>query len=186
FWKARDKAVPISLYPECRLLQLQVPGAPDVEDNASEPAGPSSPSTVPVMVAKEGFSAGKHYWEVEVAQQQDWVLGVMRQKEKQEEQGTLAGDDYWALLKSRGEIFSIKGNIRLEKNNMNDSVISVLLDLEEAQIYFYGTEQGSTMLRIPISLGKEFAEEFYPFLSKGEGRFKPVCHQNIPVPLEEW
>ncbi|XP_021238286.1 uncharacterized protein LOC110390978 [Numida meleagris] len=185
FWKAQEKAVPISLYPECRLLQLQVPGPPDVEDNACEPAGLSSASTVPVLVAKDGFSAGKHYWEVEVGQQLDWVLGVMRQKGKEEEQGTLAGDDYWALHRSRGEIFSIKGNSRLEKKDMNYSVIGVLLDLEEAQIYFYGTEQGSQMLRIPISLRKESAEEFYPFLSKGEGRFKPVCHQNIPVPLKE-
>ncbi|OXB74351.1 UNVERIFIED_CONTAM: hypothetical protein H355_002416, partial [Colinus virginianus] len=65
FWKAWDKAVPITVNPECRLLELKVPGAPDVENNACEPAGLSSLSAVPVLVAKEGFSAGKHYWEVE-------------------------------------------------------------------------------------------------------------------------
>ena len=59
-----------------------MPGAPDVEDNACEAASLSSPSTVPVLVAKAGFAAGKHYWEVDVDQQQDWALGVIRQKGK--------------------------------------------------------------------------------------------------------
>ncbi|OXB74354.1 UNVERIFIED_CONTAM: hypothetical protein H355_002419 [Colinus virginianus] len=181
-----DELVPITVNPECRLLELHVPGAPDVENNTCEPAGLSSLSTVPVLVAKEGFAAGKHYWEVEVDQQQDWVLGVTRQKGKQGEQGTLAGEDFWALHRSQGEIFSIKGNIRLEKTEMNFSVIGVLLDLEEAQIYFYGSEQWSTVVRISISHpGKDTAEVFYPFVSKGEGRFKPVCYQNIPIPLKD-
>ncbi|XP_065606258.1 butyrophilin subfamily 3 member A2-like [Cyrtonyx montezumae] len=185
FWKARDKAVPMTVSPKCRLLELQVPGSPDAENNTCEPAGVSSLTTVPVLVAKEGFSAGKHYWEVEVGQQKDWVLGVMRQKGEQEEQGTLAREDFWALHRSRGEIFSIKGKVRLEKTQMSYSVIGVLLDLETAEIYFNNTEQNTPPFRIPMSHEKESAAEFYPFISKGEGRFKPVCYQNIPVPFKD-
>uniref|UniRef100_A0A669QZP4 Uncharacterized protein n=1 Tax=Phasianus colchicus TaxID=9054 RepID=A0A669QZP4_PHACC len=176
---------PITANPECQLLELQVPGAPDVEDNVCEPAGMSSPSTVPVLVAKEGFASGKHYWEVDVGQQQDWLLGVMRHKGKQEEQGTLAGEDYWALHRSKGEIFSIKENISLEKKEMNDSVIGVLLDLEEARINFYEAHQMTIMLKISISLGKEPTEMFFPFLSKGGEADTPVIHPVLtPVPLE--
>jgi len=171
--------------PECQLLEIQVPGAPDVEAYSCEPAGLSSPSTVPVLVAKEGFAAGKHYWEVDVGQQQDWVLGVMRQKGKQEEQEALAEEDYWALHRSRGEIFSIKGNIRLKKKEMNYSVIGVLLDLEEDQINFYEAHQMSTMVKIPISLGQEPTEMLFPFLSKGGEAGTPVIHSVLtPVPLE--
>ncbi|XP_031470074.1 butyrophilin subfamily 3 member A2-like [Phasianus colchicus] len=185
FWEARSHAVPITANPECQLLELQVPGAPDVEDNVCEPAGMSSPSTVPVLVAKEGFASGKHYWEVDVGQQQDWLLGVMRHKGKQEEQGTLAGEDYWALHRSKGEIFSIKENISLEKKEMNDSVIGVLLDLEEARINFYEAHQMTIMLKISISLGKEPTEMFFPFLSKGGEADTPVIHPVLtPVPLE--
>ena len=170
--------------PDCQLLKLQVPGAPHVEDYACEAATLSSPSTVPVLVAKAGFAAGKHYWEVDVDLQQDWVLGDIRQKGKQEEQGTLASEDYWALHRSRGVIIAIQGKRTLEKKEMNETVIGVLLDLDEAQIFYFGTAQRSNMVRIPVNLGKDSAEVFYPFLSKGEGRFKPVCHQNIPVPLK--
>ncbi|XP_052561145.1 butyrophilin subfamily 2 member A1-like [Tympanuchus pallidicinctus] len=185
FWEAQSYAVPITVNPECQLLEIQVPGAPDVESNATEPADLSSPSTIPVLVAKEGFASGKHYWEVDVGQQQDWVLGVMRQKGKQEEQETLAREDFWALQKSKGDIFSIKGNISFEKKEMNDSVIGVLLDLEEAQINFYEAHQMSTMVKIPISLGKEPTEMFFPFLSKGGEADTPVIHPVLtPVPLE--
>ncbi|XP_010177462.1 PREDICTED: butyrophilin subfamily 3 member A3-like, partial [Mesitornis unicolor] len=138
FWEARSHAAALTVNPDCRVLELQVPGVSDVKSNVSEPTNASS--TVPVLVGKEGFSAGKHYWEVEVGQQQDWVLGVMREKEKQEEEGILPGEDYWALHRSQGEIFSSEGHRRIEKQQ-SYSVIGVLLDLEEGQVSFYEAEQ---------------------------------------------
>ncbi|KAK4806702.1 hypothetical protein QYF61_027703, partial [Mycteria americana] len=190
FWEARSHAVPITVNPDCRVLELQVPGAPGVESHASEPAGPNTPSTVPILVAKEGFAAGKHYWEVEVGQQQDWVLGVVREKGRQEEEGEdswggLPGEDYWALHRSQGEIFSSEGDRRIEKQQMRNSVLGVLLDLEERQVNFYEAEQMALMVRMPLRLGKEPAEMFYPFLSKREGTLTPLIHPVlIPVPLE--
>ncbi|XP_072703757.1 butyrophilin subfamily 2 member A1-like [Ciconia boyciana] len=190
FWEARSHAVPITVNPDCRVLELQVPGAPGVESHASEPAGPNTPSTVPILVAKEGFAAGKHYWEVEVGQQQDWVLGVVREKGRQEEEGEdswggLPGEDYWALHRSQGEIFSSEGDCRIEKQQMRNSVVGVLLDLEEGQVNFYEAEQMALMVRMPLRLGKEPAEMFCPFLSKREGTRTPLIHPVlIPVPLE--
>ncbi|XP_076212631.1 butyrophilin subfamily 3 member A2-like [Aptenodytes patagonicus] len=185
FWEARSHAVPITVNPDCRVLELQVPGAPGVESNASEPAGPNAPSTVPVLVGKEGFAAGKHYWEVEVGQQQDWVLGVVREKGRQEEEGTLPGEDCWALHRSQGEIFSSKGDRGIEKQNISYSVIGVLLDLEEGQLNFYEAEVKFIMVRMPLRLGKEPAEKFYPFLSKREGALTPLIRPVLtPVPLE--
>ncbi|XP_072214341.1 butyrophilin subfamily 3 member A2-like [Excalfactoria chinensis] len=185
FWEAQSYTVAITVNAECQLIKIQVPGAPDVEDNSCEPADLNSPSTVPVLLAKEVFAAGKHYWEVEVGQQQDWVLGVMRQKGKQEEQGIVTREDYWALHRSNGEIFSIKGNIRFEKKEINDSVIGVFLDLEEARINFYDAHQMATMVKIPISLGKEPMETFVPFISNGGEADRPVIHPVLtPIPLE--
>ncbi|KAM6107556.1 butyrophilin subfamily 2 member A1-like [Phoenicopterus ruber ruber] len=149
FWEARSHAVPVTVNPDCRVLELQVPGVPDVESKASEPAGPNTPSTVPVLVGKEGFAAGKHYWEVEVGEQQDWVLGVVREKGREEEEGVLPGEDYWALHRSQGGIFSSEGDRRIEKQQMSYSVIGVLLDLEEGQVEFYEAEQMGIVVRMP-------------------------------------
>uniref|UniRef100_A0A663EYR8 Uncharacterized protein n=1 Tax=Aquila chrysaetos chrysaetos TaxID=223781 RepID=A0A663EYR8_AQUCH len=179
---------PEDVFPESvleKILALQVPGTPDVESNTSEPAGPNAPSTVPVLLGKEGFAAGKHYWEVEVGQQQDWVLGVLREKGREEEEGTLPGEDFWALHSSQGEIFSSKGDHRIAKQQMGNSVIGVLLDLEEGQVNFYDAEQMGVMVRMPLRLGKEPAEKFYPFLSKREGTLTPLIRPVLtPVPLK--
>ncbi|KAM6364600.1 butyrophilin subfamily 2 member A1-like [Pluvialis apricaria] len=185
FWEARSHAVPITVNPDCQVLELQVPGLPDVESNASEPAGSNAPSTVSVLVGKEGFAAGKHYWEVEVGQQQDWVLGVVREKGRQEVERTLPGEDYWALHMSQGEIFSSEGDHRIAKKQMSYSVIGVFLDLDKGRVNFYEPEQMGNIVRMPLRLGKEPSEKFYPFLSKREGSLTLLIHPvSIPVPLE--
>ncbi|KAM6326889.1 butyrophilin subfamily 3 member A2-like [Alca torda] len=139
FWEARSHTVPITVKSDCRVLELQLPGVPGVESNASEPAGSNTPCTVPVLLGKEGFAAGKRYWEVEVGQEQDWVLGVVRQKGRQE--GVRPGEDYWALHRSQGEIFCSTGDHKIEKQQMSYSVIGVLLDLDRERVKFYEAEQ---------------------------------------------
>ncbi|XP_014817035.1 PREDICTED: butyrophilin subfamily 2 member A2-like [Calidris pugnax] len=183
-WEARSCAVPITVNHECRVLELQVPGLPDVESDTAGSAGPNTPSTVPVLVGKEGFASGKHYWEVEVGQEQDWVLGVVREKGREEEEGTRPREDYWALHRSQGEIFSSTGDHRIEKQ-MSCSVIGVLLDLEEGQVNFYDAKQIRIIVRMPLRLGKKPPEMFYPFLSKRERTHTPLIRSvSIPVPLK--
>nr|XP_009930466.1 PREDICTED: butyrophilin subfamily 2 member A1-like [Opisthocomus hoazin] len=185
FWEARSHAVPITVNADCQVLELQVPGAPDVGSNTSEPAVPNAASTVPVLVGKAGFSAGKHYWEVDVGQQQDWVLGVLRKTGRPKEEGFLPGEHYWALHRSQGDIFSSEGDHRIAKQQMSDSVIGVHVELEKGQVSFYEAKQMGIMVSMPLRLGKDPAEMFYPFLSKKEGEHTPAIHPVlIPVPLE--
>ncbi|KAM6226102.1 butyrophilin subfamily 2 member A1-like [Porphyrio hochstetteri] len=186
FWEARSHAVPITMDADGQVLELPDPRAsPGVESNTSKPDGQNSPSTAPVLVGKEGFAAGKHYWEVEVGQQQDWVVGVLRKKGRQEEERILPGEDYWSLHRSQGEIFSSEGDCRVEKQRMSNPVVGVLLDLEEGQVNFYEAKQRAIVVKMPLRLGKEPAEKFYPFLSKREGAPTPLIHTVlIPVPLQ--
>nr|XP_009930467.1 PREDICTED: butyrophilin subfamily 3 member A2-like [Opisthocomus hoazin] len=145
FWEARSHAVPITVNADCQVLELQVPGAPDVGSNTSEPAVPNAASTVPVLVGKAGFSAGKHYWEVDVGQQQDWVLGVLRKTGRPKEEEFLPGEHYWALHRSQGDIFSSEGDHRIAKQQMSDSVIGVHVELEKGQVSFYEAKQMGIM-----------------------------------------
>ncbi|XP_068779634.1 butyrophilin subfamily 3 member A2-like [Struthio camelus] len=186
FWEAQSHAVPITVNPDCRELELRVSGALDTKSHASESAELSAASTVPVLVGQEGFTAGKHYWEVEVEQQQDWVLGVVREKGEQEEGGLLPTQDYWALHRSQGELFASEGDVRVEKEQLRCSVIGVLLDLEESQVKFYEAVQMLLLVTIPISLAKEPVEMFHPFVPRREGTFTPFAIRpvRIPVPLK--
>nr|XP_013795010.1 PREDICTED: butyrophilin subfamily 2 member A2-like [Apteryx mantelli mantelli] len=183
FWEAQSHAVPITVNPNSRDLELRVSGVLDTKsNNTSESAALSAASTVPILVGQEGFAAGKHYWEVEVEQHQDWVLGVVREKGKQEEGGMLPREDYWALHRSQAELFSSEGDFRIEKKQLNYSVIGVLLDLEERQVKFYEAVQMVLLVAIPISLGKEAAKTFYPFVPKREGTLKPFVIRPVRIP----
>ncbi|NXD87743.1 BT2A1 protein, partial [Halcyon senegalensis] len=153
--------VAITLNPDCRVLKIQVEGARVMGSTVSDPAGTSTLGTVPVLVGKEGFAAGKHYWEVDMGQEQDWVLGVVREKGGQEEERILPGEDYWALHKSHGEIFSSEGDLRIEKQQMSNPVIGVLLDLEEGQVNFYEAEQRYVIVKMALRLGKEQADNLF-------------------------
>ncbi|XP_054033070.1 butyrophilin subfamily 2 member A2 [Dryobates pubescens] len=187
FWEAQSHAVAITVTADCRALELQVPGPPGVGSSTSNPAEAQALCTVPVLLGREGFAEGIHYWEVEVDQQQDWVLGVVRDNGRQEEEGrSLLGEDYWALHRSQGEVFSSEGICRAEKQQLSSSVVGVLLDLEEGRLKFYEAEQKVTMVRMPLWFGTDPAERFYPFLSKGEGTATPLIHPvPIPVPFGE-
>ncbi|XP_062448932.1 butyrophilin subfamily 3 member A2-like [Rhea pennata] len=182
FWEAQSHAVSITVNPAGRDLELQVSGALDTKsNNPSESADLSTPSTVRILVGQEGFAAGKHYWEVEVEQQQDWVLGVVR--EKQDVGGVLSTEDYWALHRSQGELFSSKTDVQIEKRQLHYSVIGVFLDLEERQVKFYEAVQMVLLVTLPISLGKEAAKMFYPFVSKREGALKPFLIRPVRIPV---
>ncbi|XP_064355658.1 butyrophilin subfamily 3 member A2-like isoform X2 [Dromaius novaehollandiae] len=186
FWESQSHAVPITMNPDSQALELQVPGALDPKSNTtSESADLSAPSTVRILVGQGGFAAGKHYWEVEVPQQQDWVLGVVEEKGKHAAGGILPMEDYWALHRSQGELVSSKADVRIEKL-LDYSVIGVLLDLEERQVKFYEAVQMVLLVTIPISLGEEVAKRFYPFVPKRESTLKPFVLRpvRIPVPLK--
>lgn len=63
-----------------------------------------------VVVGKEGYEAGKHYWEVRVGGRLDWELGVLtqvaRDKVRKEKFSGPLGEGCWALRSSREGFFT--------------------------------------------------------------------------------
>ncbi|XP_055663621.1 butyrophilin subfamily 2 member A1-like [Falco peregrinus] len=187
FWEARSHAVPVRPDPDGRVLELRVPAAPGAESEASDPAGTCAGSTVPVLVGKEGFAAGKHYWEVAVGDGQDWVLGVLGDAGGQGEEGAPCGEGEgcWALHSSRGQVYSSGGGSGSERLQRGAAVVGVLLDLEGGQVNFYDVEQMAVMVPAPLRLGKGRAGRFYPFLSRREGTDTPrILPVSTPPPLK--
>ncbi|XP_037244145.1 butyrophilin subfamily 2 member A1-like [Falco rusticolus] len=187
FWEARSHAVPVRPDPDGRVLELRVPAAPGAESEASDPAGTCAGSTVPVLVGKEGFAAGKHYWEVAVGDGQDWVLGVLGDAGGQGEEGAPCGEGEgcWALHSSRGQVYSSGGGSGSERLQRGAAVVGVLLDLEGGQVNFYDVEQTAVMVPAPLRLGKGRAGRFYPFLSRREGTDTPrILPVSTPPPLK--
>ncbi|XP_053219916.1 butyrophilin subfamily 3 member A2-like [Podarcis raffonei] len=122
-----------------------------------------------IFVGKEGYAAGKHYWEVEVGERLDWELGVLnkakRDKFREEKVVKSFQEGCWALKSSQGKLFSSPCEIEIEKNqNVSYSVIGLLLDQEKWEISFYNCRGAYFLIdSIPI----KSSEKLYPFVAYG-------------------
>uniref|UniRef100_A0A670JHS9 Ig-like domain-containing protein n=1 Tax=Podarcis muralis TaxID=64176 RepID=A0A670JHS9_PODMU len=122
-----------------------------------------------IFVGKEGYAAGKHYWEVEVGERLDWELGVLtkaeRYKFRVEKVVKSFGEGCWALKSIQGKFFSSPCEKEIEKKeNVSYSVIGLLLDQEKWEISFYNSRGAYFLIdSIPI----KSSDKLYPFLDCG-------------------
>ncbi|XP_029440127.1 nuclear factor 7, brain-like, partial [Rhinatrema bivittatum] len=106
------------------------------------------------VVACQGFSAGRHYWEVEVGDRPDWDIGVAQESADREGWLVLTPDNgYWTF------------------GQVTCGSIGVYLDVEAGQVSFYDAE---TMKHLHTFNGT-FSEKLYPFFfPSGDCKAKPL------------
>ncbi|XP_014807466.1 PREDICTED: E3 ubiquitin-protein ligase TRIM39-like [Calidris pugnax] len=128
---------------------------------------------LPVVVGREGFASGQHYWEVLVGNGLDWELGVLTEpvrgtlKERRWEE--LPEDGVWSLRRVRGEYWPEEANDKiLSWSSVQLPVVGLYLDLEQSTLSFYNLGTSYCILEIPIK-GLEGSTKLYPFLRPGLG-----------------
>nr|XP_015194578.1 PREDICTED: butyrophilin subfamily 1 member A1-like [Lepisosteus oculatus] len=89
--------------------------------------------------SRQGFSAGRHYWEVEVNER--WTIGVTRESaEKKGEFGFTPQEGYWALgcYSSKFRIFTDPPTpLPL---SLKSRRVGIYVDVEEKQVSYYNAE----------------------------------------------
>ncbi|XP_037769381.1 zinc finger protein RFP-like [Chelonia mydas] len=116
------------------------------------PDNPGRFDTVPCVLGYEGFTSGRHYWEVEVEGRGDWAVGVARESVSRKgwisfipEQGIWAlqgsGDQYRALT-SPYDLTPLSPSRALRR-------IRVYLDYEEGRVAFFDAGCGDPIVTFP-------------------------------------
>ncbi|XP_048017924.1 zinc-binding protein A33-like [Megalobrama amblycephala] len=114
------------------------------------------------VLAKEGFSSGRFYFEVQVKRKTDWDLGVVR--ESINRKGMIAAapkDGYWAVaLRDENQYEAYESSPVSLSLRVKPQVVGVFVDYEEGLVSFHDVESRS---HIYSFTGQTFTEKLYPY-----------------------
>ncbi|XP_044527963.1 E3 ubiquitin-protein ligase TRIM11-like [Gracilinanus agilis] len=98
----------------------------------------------PCVLGREGFTSGRHYWEVEVGERVNWALGVCKENANRKETGELsAGNGFWILVFFGNYYYSPDRTfIPLREAPRR---VGIFLDHEAGHISFYSVTDGSLL-----------------------------------------
>ncbi|KAL7402853.1 hypothetical protein ABVT39_020866 [Epinephelus coioides] len=134
----------------------------DVKKNL--PNNPQRFDTCPNVLAKQSFSSGRFYYEVQVKGKTKWDLGVARESINRKGQITLRPQDgYWMIwLRNENEYKALAGpSVSLSLKSRPEKV-GVFVDYEEGLVSFYDVDAAALIYSFT---GCSFTEKLYPLFS---------------------
>ncbi|KAM4577326.1 nuclear factor 7, brain-like [Odontesthes bonariensis] len=127
------------------------------------PDNPERSTYYPDVFGSEGFSSGKHSWEVEVGDHPDWEVGLL--KESVDRKGKVSATPkygIWCLWHGDGKYTDCVGETVTEKKSLQR--IRVQLDYDRGEVSFYNSEDETHI----YTHRDTFTEKLFPFFSIGE------------------
>ncbi|NXA09762.1 TRI39 ligase, partial [Sapayoa aenigma] len=114
----------------------------------------------PSVLGSEGFTAGRHYWELEVGNGDSWAVGVALESVPRKDSLSTALGKIWALrLDWDGQYTALHmppAQLALKEKLQR---IRVHLDYEAGQVTFYNAENMMQILQFKAS----FTEKVFPY-----------------------
>ncbi|NXS13117.1 TRI69 ligase, partial [Neodrepanis coruscans] len=142
----------LSLSPDRRTLRLG-------DGQQALPDTPSRFTGSPSVLGSQGFTAGRHYWELEVGPGDSWAVGVALESVPREAPLSLALGRLWALrLDWQGQLsalHSLPAPLPLQGRLRR---LRVHLDMEGGTVTFYNAEGMAQLLQFRAS----FTERVFP------------------------
>ncbi|XP_028269815.1 zinc-binding protein A33-like [Parambassis ranga] len=102
------------------------------------PDNPERHTKYGTVLGSEGFSSGKHSWEVEVGDHPNWVVGLAKESANKDAEFASPKHGFWCLGHRDGEYINVVGGtVRVKKSLQR---IRVQLDYDRGEVSFYNSE----------------------------------------------
>ncbi|XP_078501877.1 E3 ubiquitin-protein ligase TRIM39-like isoform X1 [Lissotriton helveticus] len=182
--RARSYAATVTLDPNTAHLSLILAeGRKSVRSGARKQKLPDKPERFthhPFVLGKEGFSTGKHYFEVEVGEKQSWIVGMCHESVPRKSRSDLIPENgFWGLTLHGTSYAALATPMSTFTPRVIPRTLAVFLDYEAGKIIFYNMEDKT---QIYAYLPCIFTRTLRPFLcpdrdgakNTGALRIRPV------------
>ncbi|ROL41920.1 Zinc-binding protein A33 [Anabarilius grahami] len=130
------------------------------------PENPKRFDTCVIVLAKQGFSSGRFYYEVQVKGKTEWDLGVARESINRTGEITLSPENgFWTVwLRNENQYKALDNPSVSLSLRVKPEKVGVFVDYEEGLVSFYDVDSRS---HIYSFTGQTFTEKLYPYFSPG-------------------
>ncbi|XP_078272120.1 E3 ubiquitin-protein ligase TRIM39-like [Rhinoraja longicauda] len=132
------------------------------------------------VLGSEGFTSGRHYWEVEVAGSRYWGLGVAAESVERKGPVTVTPETGVWSIRRRGDGFDAFTSplSRLPDRSIPGRV-GVYLSYESGTVSFYDAD---TKSHLHTFSGNKFTEKLYPYFGPwDENKWLRICSGEPPL-----
>ncbi|XP_059813903.1 zinc-binding protein A33-like [Hypanus sabinus] len=137
------------------------------------------------VLGSEGFTSGRHYWEVEVTGIRDWGLGVAAESVERKRPVSLSPETgFWVIRRDRDVLhrdYDVSGLISPETRLAAGPIpgrVGVYLSYESGTVSFYNAE---TKSHLHTFTGNKFTGKLYPFFRTwGVNQWLRICSGSAP------
>ncbi|XP_036406770.1 zinc-binding protein A33-like [Megalops cyprinoides] len=158
---------PLTLDPNTAYPRLTVsPCQTSVRVGEIQPNLPDNPERFTrynIVLGSQGFSSGRHYWEVEVGEKTAWGLGLATESVNRKEEISLCPEDgFWTLVLRNGDEYEActdsEHPLSLTRKPRR---VGVYLDYPHGQVAFYDAGDMTHL----FTFSDTFTERVYPYFN---------------------
>ncbi|XP_009074722.1 PREDICTED: ret finger protein-like 4A, partial [Acanthisitta chloris] len=127
------------------------------------------------VLAKEGYTSGKHYWEVVVGTRRSWALGIALESVTRKGPLTLSPKNgFWVIGCADGREYSAYTD-RWTRLSVSGKLqyIGIFLDIPAKELRFYDVHERAALYTFNIAHVKVQEGKFIPFFSTGPAAAEP-------------
>ncbi|XP_071391113.1 nuclear factor 7, ovary-like [Centroberyx affinis] len=127
------------------------------------PDNPERHTKYNTVLGSEGFSSGKHSWEVEVEDHPNWNVGLAKESVDRKGKADASPEyGFWCLVHGSGKYSNGLGKTIIVKKSLQR--IRVQLDYDRGELSFYDSEDKTHI----FTHRDTFTEKLYPFFDVGQ------------------